>query len=148
MYTFGEGWNGFLPSRMKVVTYCHDIEMKDILNWNKTGTYRGFPQCFDSFSSSSVNPIDVQHFIQNKFGSKILRVTHPLIFARFYWLFTSCGAKSPDCYHATTLAASNFSTNIPVEEEQEQEANGDKPAQEFLFFCPSHFMWKKNEPVL
>lgn len=41
-----------------------------------------------------------------------------------------------------------FSTNIPVEEEQEQEANGDKPAQEFLFFCPSHLMWKKNEPVL
>ena len=41
-----------------------------------------------------------------------------------------------------------FSTNIPVEEEQEQEANGEKPAQEFLFFCPSHFMWKKNEPVL
>ena len=39
-----------------------------------------------------------------------------------------------------------FSTNIPVEEEQEQEANGDTPAQEFLFFVLVTLCGRKMNP--
>ena len=33
-----------------------------------------------------------------------LVITHPLIFAQFYWLLMSRGVKLPDRYHAITMA--------------------------------------------
>ena len=55
-------------------------------------------------------------------------ITHPLIFARFYWLLYVTWCKSLDSYHAITLPASIFVLRLitSVEKNETEYVQGKK----------------------
>ena len=67
-------------------------------------------------------------------------ITHPLIFAWFYWLLYVTWSKSPDSYHAITPPASIFVLWLFTSRKNSQPKNFN--------FCFLQLTWKETKLVL
>ena len=73
-------------------------------------------------------------------------ITHPLVFARFYWYFTSRGTESPDNCHAITFVCVNICPQI-IPSKTKKVTIEKKAGPRVSLFYLYYLTWKTNKLV-